>query len=135
MATPTGTLITTSVRATIIDPVLLPRIDLAIQFKLSKELSRQIWNNCLAAFGSQTRIPEEYLDEFSEGLRYPLDGHVIMNIIQSASRIAQTEHRDINIMDIKPYVKAYAEFSHYLPENYGGQNSQLMVEKKSMGSY
>lgn len=112
MATLTGILIATTDRIGTIDPALVSRTDLAVVFRLNRKIRRQIWANCISESGSQNHITESNIDVSLADKS--LDGHTITSIVQSASRIAQSEHRNLELADIRNYVRESNELSQYL---------------------
>lgn len=148
-----GIVIMTSNRIGNIDLALVSRIDIAIEFRLDRGARRQIWMNGIAALGDgqqcdddqssdDERSSNDELDSrhhyrtyraktFNSLAKHPLDGHTIMNILQSASRIARRKGRKIDLEDINNYIESFYSFSGYLDEIYGiGQSSQSLRLRK-----
>lgn len=57
--------------------------------------------------------------------KHELDGHTIKNTIQSASRIARSEHRDIELVDVENYVQESNALLKYFAEIHGVNGQEL----------
>lgn len=114
MGTLTDILIATTSRVEMLDEGLVSRTDLVIHFERSPRTLRQIWVDGTIAPGNQNCLTEADVDTIIEMTRDQLDGHTITSIIQSASRIARNENRNIQVADIVPYLEAWIAFSSYL---------------------
>lgn len=98
------------------DPALLSRTDLAVHFRLSQEIRRQIWTDGIVTSGSPKCLTEADVDKISSMAKHELDGHTIKNIIRSASRIARSEHRDIELVDVEDFVQESDALSEYVAQ-------------------
>lgn len=65
-ATPTGVLITATDRNGFIDDGLLSRIDIAVEFKLRKDIRRRIWTDNIVAFTNRKTLPKADADRIHE---------------------------------------------------------------------
>jgi hypothetical protein len=77
-------------------------------------MRRQIWTYGINASGSQECLTQASVDRIFEVAKYPLDGHAITSIIKSASRIARSEQKDIDLVDIETYIEAYNALKDYM---------------------
>lgn len=125
-----GILIATTDRIGIIDQSLLSRPDLAVEFRLSYEIRRQIWTDGIHATGSGMSFSEDNADKMSSIAKHELDGHTITNIIRSASRIARTEQRDVRLTDIEKYLEASNALSKYLYIIHGNDSRGEAMRRK-----
>lgn len=106
-----GILIATTNRIGAIEPTFISRTDIEMQFGLTTSDREQIWTDGILAFGSKKSLTEDDEDMIRKISKSSINGHAITNIIKSASRIARSEHRDIDLEYVNTRASEFSDFA------------------------
>jgi AAA+ superfamily predicted ATPase len=112
-----GTLFLTTNRVGTFDEAFRSRINLSIHYQtLNKKARKEIWANMIKLSDRRwaRQNINDILDELDDLAKYELNGRQIRNALQTSSRIAEAENRQIHYKDLVQAITQTNSFEGYL---------------------